>query len=47
MPSTGTRQTLLRVAIWLATAICVAMLFVPLLRDLVVRIGSRPAGGPP
>jgi hypothetical protein len=31
-------QAIVRLAIWLATAICVAMLFAPLVRDFMVRL---------
>jgi len=33
-------QTLIRIAIWLATVICVAMLFAPLAGDLIGRLGA-------
>jgi len=33
-------QAIVRVAIWLATGICVAMLFAPLVQDLMIRLGA-------
>ncbi len=33
-------QAIVRVAIWLATAVCVAMLFAPLVQDLMVRLSA-------
>jgi len=36
------RQAIVRAAIWLATAVCVAMLFAPLVRDLMTRLGAVP-----
>jgi hypothetical protein len=40
-------QALLRVTIWVATAVCVAMLFIPLVRELLVRLGVPRDVGPP
>lgn len=41
-------QTLLRVTIWVATAVCVGMLFFPLVRQLLATLGvSLESGGPP
>ncbi len=33
------RHAILQLTIWLATAVCVAMLFTPLLRELLLRLG--------
>jgi hypothetical protein len=37
---------LVRLAIWVATAIFIVMLFAPLVQEMAARIGL-PAGGPP
>jgi hypothetical protein len=42
-----TRQAILRITIWLATLVCVAMLFIPLVRVLLVRLGIPHDTGPP
>jgi hypothetical protein len=42
-----TGQALLRLTIWLATLVCVAMLFVPLVRELLARLGIPIDTGPP
>jgi hypothetical protein len=40
-------QALLRVTIWLATLVCVAMLFIPLVGTLLTRLGVALDTGPP
>jgi hypothetical protein len=42
-----TSQALLRATIWLATLVCVAMLFFPLVRVLLARLGVSLDTGPP
>jgi hypothetical protein len=42
-----TSQALVRVAIWLGTAVCVAMLFIPLVNSLLARLGIALDTGPP
>jgi hypothetical protein len=42
-----TRQAILRITIWLATLVCVAMLFIPLVRELLTRLGVSLDTGPP
>jgi hypothetical protein len=42
-----TSQALLRVTIWLATLVCVAMLFIPLVSRLLARLGIALDTGPP
>lgn len=42
-----TSQAILRITIWLATLVCVAMLFIPLVRVLLVRLGIPLDTGPP
>ena len=41
------RQALLRATIWLATLVCVAMLFIPLVSKLLARLGIAIDTGPP
>lgn len=33
------RHAILQLTIWLATAVCVAMLFMPLVHELLLRLG--------
>jgi hypothetical protein len=46
MPDGGLRARLLHVAIWLATLLFAAMLFVPLVREALRRAAEPPPGGP-
>ena len=46
MLDSGGRARLLHVAIWLATLFFTAMLFVPLLREVLRRLTEPPPGGP-
>jgi hypothetical protein len=39
--------TLVKVAIWVATALFVGMLFSPLVREMLLRLSVGPVGGPP
>jgi hypothetical protein len=45
MLDSARRARLLHVAIWLATLFFTAMLFVPLLREALLRISDLPSGG--
>jgi hypothetical protein len=42
-----TSQAILRAVIWMATLVCVAMLFIPLVRVLLARLGVPLDTGPP
>ncbi len=44
MPDGGLRARLLHVAIWLATLLFAAMLFVPLVREALRRAAAPPPG---
>jgi hypothetical protein len=46
MLDSGGRARLLHVAIWLATLFFTAMLFVPLLHEVLRRLTEPPPGGP-
>jgi hypothetical protein len=46
MPDGGLSARLLQVAIWLATLLFAAMLFVPLVREALRRAAESPPGGP-
>jgi hypothetical protein len=46
MPDGGLRARLLHVAIWLATLLFAAMLFVPLVREALRRAAESVPGGP-
>ena len=46
-PGPMSSQALLRVTIWLATLVCVAMLFIPLVGTLLTRLGVALDTGPP
>ncbi|HEX7786518.1 MAG TPA: hypothetical protein VF653_09885 [Methylomirabilota bacterium] len=45
MPDTPRRARLIRAAIWLATLLFVAMLFLPLVREAVRRAAEQVPGG--
>jgi preprotein translocase subunit SecG len=45
MSDTGRRARLLRVTIWLATLFFAAMLFLPLVREVLRRLQESPSGG--
>jgi preprotein translocase subunit SecG len=45
MSDIGRRARLLRVTIWLATLFFAAMLFLPLVREVLRRLQESPSGG--